>query len=81
MQSLEACERKKMDIKSQLNREKRFLLRKLNQLREQYPYNSHRIRSISESSSGFSSISTSPTYEGSFKKFFFKKYVHILFKI
>lgn len=63
IESLEACERKKMDIKSQLNREKRFLLRKLNQLREQYPYNSHRIRSISESSSGFSSISTSPTYE------------------
>lgn len=98
-QSLEAAERKKMDIKSQLNREKRFLIRKLNQLKEQYQYNSHRIRSISErwvlqllnlsliswssffiighcsvtnssalppshSSSGFSSISTSPTYEG-----------------
>ena len=53
-----------MDIKNQLNREKRFLIRKLNQLKEQYQYNSHRIRSISESSSGFSSISTSPTYEG-----------------
>jgi len=63
IESLEASERKKMDIKSQLNREKRFLLRKLNQLKEQYQYNSHRIRSISESSSGFSSISTSPTYE------------------
>ena len=64
IQSLEVSERKKMDIKSQLNREKRFLLRKLNQLKEQYQYNSHRIRNISESSSGFSSISTSPTYEG-----------------
>jgi len=64
IETLETSERKKMDIKSQLNREKRFLIRKLNQLKEQYQYDSHRLRSISESSSGFSSISTSPTYEG-----------------
>lgn len=65
-----------MDIKSQLSREKRFLIRKLNQLKEQYSnqYDSHRTRSISESSSGFSSISTSPTYEGLFNELNLNKF-------
>lgn len=69
---MEAKERKQKDMKDQLNRERRYLLRKLSQLKEDdsFSADSLRIRSISESSSGFSSISTSPTYEGKISYYF-----------
>jgi len=64
IRNLEDRDRKHRLQKEQLAREQRFLLRKLDQLSESYrETHTHRIRSISESSSGISSASTSPTSE------------------
>jgi len=66
---LEERDKKQRSQKVQLIREQRFLLRKLDQLSEEagVPHHelsqTHRARSISESSSGISSASTSPTSE------------------
>ncbi|XP_074603722.1 max dimerization protein 1-like isoform X2 [Brevipalpus obovatus] len=62
---LEDKDRKQSSQKDQLVREQRYLLRRLDQLQEHLRNNStmHRIRSISESSSGISSASNSPTSE------------------
>lgn len=65
IRNLEDRDRKHRLQKEQLAREQRFLLRKLDQLSESLnrETHTHRIRSISESSSGISSASTSPTSE------------------
>jgi MAX dimerization protein len=65
IRNLEEKEKKQHFQKDQLLREQRYLLRRLDQLQEHLGCNknTHRIRSISESSSGISSTSTSPTSE------------------
>ena len=66
IRSLEDRDRKQRSQKVQLIREQRFLLRRLDQLAEEAGVSqpqAHRARSISESSSGISSASTSPTSE------------------
>jgi len=70
IRNLEDRDRKSKMHKDQLFREQRYLLRRLDQLSENVGPNSnasntHRLRSISESSSGISSASTSPTSEDS----------------
>lgn len=61
---LEEKDKKQSFQKEQLVREQRYLLRRLDQLQEHLRNSTiHRIRSISESSSGMSSASTSPTSE------------------
>ncbi|RWS31746.1 max dimerization protein 1-like protein [Leptotrombidium deliense] len=64
IKTLEDRERKQQFAKEQLLREQRYLLRRLDQLSGQLnDSTTHRLRSISESSSGISSTSTSPTSE------------------
>lgn len=69
IRSLEERDKKQRSQKVQLIREQRFLLRRLDQLAEEAGLSqsshskTHRSRSISESSSGISSASTSPTSE------------------
>jgi len=69
IRNLEERDKKQRSQKVQLIREQRFLLRKLDQLAEEAGVpnhqfsQTHRARSISESSSGISSASTSPTSE------------------
>lgn len=71
IRNLEEKDKKQRSQKVQLIREQRFLLRKLDQLSEEAGLpglnhqlsQTHRARSISESSSGISSASTSPTSE------------------
>ena len=63
IRSLEERDKKQRSQKVQLIREQRFLLRRLDQLTDSHETHSKRRRSISESSSGVSSASTSPTSE------------------
>lgn len=69
IRTLEERDKKQRSQKVQLIREQRFLLRRLDQLADEAGLShsshskAHRSRSISESSSGISSASTSPTSE------------------
>lgn len=65
IKNLEEKDKKQQFQREQLVREQRYLLRRLDQLQEHLrnSTSTHRIRSISESSSGISSASNSPTSE------------------